>query len=81
MILELPEKKPGDPEALPIGAVIDLRREMPEGARAHLDKGWEVVGYTESGKGRWSGYELKRRADGAQTVMSKWEAFDEQQAG
>lgn len=80
MILELPEKKPGDPEALPIGAVIDLRREMPDGARAHLDLDWKIVGYTESGKGRWSGYELQR-ADGATTVASKFEAFDEQQTG
>lgn len=81
MILELPEKKPGDPEALPIGARIDLRREMPGGSREHLDKGWKVVGYTESWKHRWSGYELERIADGATTSASKWEAFDEQQAG
>jgi hypothetical protein len=78
MILELPTKKPGDPEALPIGAVIDLRREMPDGARAHLDRGWKVVGYTESGKGRWSGYELEA-ADGRRTQASKFEAFDQQQ--
>lgn len=76
MILELPEKKPGDPEALPIGALIDLRREMPDGARAHLDKGWKVVGYTESRKHLWTGYELER-ADGETTLASKWEAFDE----
>lgn len=78
VILELPKKKAGDPTALPIGAVIDLRREMPGGARAHLDIGWRVVGYTESGKGNWSGYELEA-ADGRRTVASKFEAFDEQQ--
>lgn len=77
MILELPTKKPADPEALPIGAVIDLRREMPDGTRAHLDKGWTVIGYTESGKGKWSGYELEA-ADGRRTVASKFEAFDQQ---
>lgn len=77
MILELPHKKPGDPDALPIGAVIDMRREMPDGPRAHLDRGWKVVGYTESGKGSWSGYELEA-ADGRRTVASKFEAFDQQ---
>lgn len=80
MIRTLPPKKPGDPAALPVGAVLDLRREMPDGSRAHLDKGWRVVGYTESGKGRWSGYELEAE-DGRRTSASKFEAFDLQQPG
>lgn len=78
VILELPKKKAGDPPALPIDAVVDLRREMPGGSRAHLDRGWRVVGYTESGKGNWSGYELEA-PDGRRTVASKFEAFDQQQ--
>lgn len=80
MILEVPTKKPDDPEALPVGAVIDLRREMPDSARSHLDRGWKVIGYTESGKGRWSGYELEAE-DGRRTVASKFEAFDQQKLG
>lgn len=78
MTLELPPKKPGDPEALPIGTVVDLRREMPGGTRSHLDRSWKVVGYTESGRGKWSGYELEA-ADGRRTQASKFEAFDQQQ--
>jgi hypothetical protein len=74
----IPEKKPGDPDALILGSVINLRREMPDGPRAYLDLGWKVVGYTESGKGRWSGYELEA-ADGRRTQASKFEAFDQQQ--
>lgn len=70
-----PTPKKGEPEPFEVGQKLNLRRQMPDGPKAHLDQGWEVVGYTWRDGERWLGYEL-RNAQGETTSMSKYEAVD-----
>lgn len=49
-----------DPKPLPLGTVVNLRREMPNGDRAWRDKGWRITGYTHKpSSGKWVGYRLE----------------------
>lgn len=65
---------------LGVGSKLNLRREMPNGARAELDHGWFVAGYSRKKDGRWIGYVLVRPAGKLRPVdtnsMSAVEAFD-----
>lgn len=69
-----PIPRKGEPEPLPIGQKLNLRREMPGGTRAARDQGWEVIGYSYK-NGKWRGYEL-RNAQGWLTKASMYEAID-----
>jgi hypothetical protein len=66
-----------DPEPLPIGTVINLRRGFPGSKEAEDDKGWVVAGYLRRTDGRWKGYDLRRGPWQIQTgTVSNAEAFD-----
>lgn len=62
---------------LPIGTMLNLRREMPGTKNADDDKGWRVAGYLQRNDGRWTGYDLRRGPWDLQTnTCSKAEAVD-----
>lgn len=74
----LPGKLVDGERPLPLGSRVDMRRELPGTEKAARDKGWRVVGYTQSSAGRWSGYELAGDAEhqGEYAKLPKVEAFD-----
>ncbi len=72
-----PGKVTDDEKPLPIGTVLNLRRELPGGKREADDKGWRVAGYLQNSSGRWTGYDLRRGPWDLQTnTCGKAEAVD-----